>query len=163
MKYINFIFLCFILFGFGVNPAQSKMLTNDNLWGLTIEMKDGSISSFALQEHPKVSFTDGKMTVSLRDFSMDLANIKRWYFEAVPAGINNINYTNLKMAYNNSVMVFEGDNLTNSQVSVYDVQGRAITPHVDASVNRVSVSLEAMPTGNYIIVFNNISYKVFKK
>lgn len=163
MKYLNSVFLCFILFCLVAAPAQGKT-TDEEVWGLHVEMTDGKVTSFVLLEQPMVHFTNGLMTASIPNFSVEISNVKRWYFkDFVKEGINDIAYSNLQVSYNNSIMMFEGENLTGSQVLVYDVQGRTVTPHVGKSANRVVVSLESMPAGNYIVVFNNNSYKISKK
>lgn len=135
----------------------------DGVRFLVVNGKDGTKTTFALSDNPKVSCKSGELTVTAgsRTFTLGLADVQNYQFAAESTGIENvIKDGSVKME--NGCVVFSGLN-AGSIVSVYQQDGRLIKDSkADAGGNAI-VELSGMPKGVLIIHSNKTDIKIINR
>lgn len=98
----------------------------DGVRFLVVNGKDGSKTTFALSDNPKVSCKSGELTViaGSRTFILGLADVQNYLFEEESTGIENV-MKDGSVKMENGCVVFSGLN-AGSAVSVYLQDGRLI-------------------------------------
>ena len=135
----------------------------DGVRFLVVNGKDGTKTTFALSDNPKVSCKSGELTVTAgsRTFTLGLADVQNYLFAEESTGIENvIKDGSVKME--NGCVVFSGLN-AGSIVSVYQQDGRLIKDSkADADGNAI-VELSGMPKGVLIIHSNKTDIKIINR
>lgn len=135
----------------------------DGVRFLVVNGKDGTKTTFALSDNPKVSCKSGELTVTAgsRTFTLGLADVQNYLFAEESTGIENvIKDGSVKME--NGCVVFSGLN-AGSIVSVYQQDGRLIKDSkADAGGNAI-VELSGMPKGVLIIHSNKTDIKIINR
>jgi hypothetical protein len=135
----------------------------DGVRFLVVNGKDGTKTTFALSDNPKVSCKSGELTVTAgsRTFTLGLADVQNYQFAEESTGIENvIKDGSVKME--NGCVVFSGLN-AGSLVSVYLQDGRLLRDcKADGSGNAV-VELSSMPKGILIIHSNKTDIKIINR
>jgi len=135
----------------------------DGVRFLVVNGKDGTKTTFALSDNPKVSCKSGELTVTAgsRTFTLGLADVQNYQFAEESTGIENvIKDGSVKME--NGCVVFSGLN-AGSLVSVYLQDGRLLRDcKADGSGNAV-VELSNMPKGVLIIHSNKTDIKIINR
>ena len=135
----------------------------DGVRFLVVNGKDGTNTTFALSDNPKVSCKSGELTVTAgsRTFTLGLADVQNYQFAAESTGIENvIKDGSVKME--NGCVVFSGLN-AGSIGSVYQQDGRLIKDSkADADGNAI-VELSGMPKGVLIIHSNKTDIKIINR
>ena len=130
---------------------------------MVVNGKDGTKTTFALSDNPKVSCKSGELTVTAgsRTFTLGLADVQNYLFAEESTGIENvIKDGSVKME--NGCVVFSGLN-AGSIVSVYQQDGRLIKDSkADAGGNAI-VELSGMPKGVLIIHSNKTDIKIINR
>ena len=130
---------------------------------LVVNGKDGTKTTFALADNPKVSCKSGELTVTAgsRTFTLGLADVQNYQFAEESTGIENvIKAGNVKME--NGCVVFNGLS-AGSAVSVYLQDGRLIRESkADAGGNAI-VELSDIPKGVLIIHSNKTDIKIINR
>ena len=135
----------------------------DGVRFLVVNGKEGTKTTFALSDNPKVSCKSGELTVTAgsRTFTLGLADVQNYLFAEESTGIENvIKDGSVKME--NGCVVFSGLN-AGSIVSVYQQDGRLIKDSkADAGGNAI-VELSGMPKGVLIIHSNKTDIKIINR
>lgn len=135
----------------------------DGVRFLVVNGKDGSKTTFALSDNPKVSCKSGELTViaGSRTFILGLADVQNYLFEEEFTGIENVMQDgSVKME--NGCVVFSGLN-AESAVSVYLQDGRLIKESkTDAGGNAI-VEMSNLPKGILIIHSNKTDIKIINR
>ena len=135
----------------------------DGVRFLVVNGKDGTKTTFALSDNPKVSCKSGELTVTAgsRTFTLGLADVQNYLFAEESTGIENvIKDGSVKME--NGCVAFSGLN-AGSVVSVYLQDGRLIKDSkADAGGNAI-VELSGMPKGVLIIHSNKTDIKIINR
>ena len=135
----------------------------DGVRFLVVNGKDGTKTTFALSDNPKVSCKSGELTVTAgsRTFTLGLADVQNYLFAEESTGIEKvIKDGSVKME--NGCVVFSGLN-AGSIVSVYQQDGRLIKDSkADAGGNAI-VELSGMPKGVLIIHSNKTDIKIINR
>jgi len=135
----------------------------DGVRFLVVNGKDGSKTTFALSDNPKVSCKSGELTViaGSRTFTLGLADVQNYLFEEESTGIENV-MKDGSVKMESGCVVFSGLN-AGSAVSVYLQDGRLIRESkTDAGGNAV-VDLSNMPKGVLIIHSNKTDIKIINR
>jgi hypothetical protein len=130
---------------------------------LVVNGKNGTKTTFALADNPKLSCKGGELTVvaGSRTFTLSLNEILNYQFTAEPTGIKEI-VKDGSVKLENSSVVFSGLNAL-SIVSVYQQDGRLIKDYkTDADGNAV-VDLSDFPKGILIIHSNKTDLKIINR
>ena len=135
----------------------------DGVRFLVVNGKDGTKTTFALADNPKVSCKSGELTIiaGSRTFTLGLADVQNYLFAEEPTGIENI-IKDGSVKMENGCVVFRGLN-AGSTVSVYLQDGRLIKESkTDADGNAI-VDLSNLPKGVLIIHSNKTDIKIINR
>ena len=98
----------------------------DGVRFLVVNAKDGTKTTFGLAEEPKISFSNGELSIvsSIRTFSISLADIQNYAFSDESTGIDEvIKAGNVRLE--NGFVVFNGL-AAGSKVAVYMQDGKKL-------------------------------------
>lgn len=109
---------------------------------------------------PVLRFVDGKMTVNADTY--EFSGIKNFFIsnEDDPNAIEEV-LTKKNISFKNNMVVVNAPGVKN--VTVYSVGGAAVKTDVTKSGDVVTVALDALPAGNYVVNVDGVSFKVSKK
>lgn len=112
------------------------------------------------ETNPMLRFVDGKMTVNADTY--EFSGIKNFYIsqEDAPNAIEST-ATATRMAYSaNTLVLNAGEAKT---VKVYSVGGREVNADIQTADDIITVNLNGLEKGAYIISTGDASFKVLKK
>ncbi len=130
----------------------------DGVRFLIVNAKDGTKTTFGLTEEPKISFSDGELTIvsSSRTFSISLADIQNYAFSEVSTGIEEaIKEGSVKLE--NGFVVFNGL-AAGSKVATYLQDGKLVKESKADSNGLVVLDLSDLPKG--IIILQSIKTNI---
>ena len=156
------ILLTFMLFSFAATMfANGKDV-------LSVLMKDGTSVYFLLAEKPYITFQNDEMKIVS---DTDEALVKRTLVERfefvneIPAGIEDVDEQDEQLRAN---FKLDGDAVyitglaSGSKVVLYAMDGRVVTTSVAAADGCVTLSLNTLPSGIYIVKYNDTAIKFIK-
>ena len=135
----------------------------DGVRFLVVNGKDGTKTTFALADNPKVSCKSGELSViaGSRTFTLSLADVLNYQFSAESTGIADV-VKDGSVKMENGCVVFS-DLRAGSIVTVYMQDGRLIKDcKADADGNAI-VELSNLPKGILIIHSNKTDIKIINK
>lgn len=135
----------------------------DGVQFLVVNGKDGTKTTFALADNPKVSCKDGELSVvaGSRTFTLSLADVQNYLFSVESTGIEEV-MKDGSVKLENGCVVFSGLN-AGGVVNVYLQDGRLIKGlKADAGGNAV-VRLTDLPKGVLIIHSNKTDIKIINR
>ena len=135
----------------------------DGVRYLVVNAKDGTMTSFALADEPKVSSNDGKLKIVSKSttFSLSLAEVRNYAFSENPTGIAEVEKKgNLRME--NGHVVFNGLP-SGSMVSAYMQDGRLAKDFKADANGTAVVDLSDLPKGIVILHSNKTDIKIINK
>lgn len=147
------ILVCWLL-GMGLSYGKSLVLTLSNK-ALVYYLLDDTKS-------PVMRFIDGKIVLETDEYA--LGDIKNFYISETddPNSIEKLLREN-KISYKSGVFILQSDTDISGTVAVYGINGMKVDAMVEKAGNIVSVSLEALPQGTYVIRVGESSFKVIKQ
>ena len=131
---------------------------------LHLLLTDGTSHVFNFVNLPEVTFAGDKLTVtSTQDaVTVEIDKVQEFHFGDIATDIDEPN----KVA-RSVIHIADGEvivtNATLPNVGIFDINGRKLSPSARQLSDGVSISLRSLPTGIYIIRFNNQSIKVTKR
>lgn len=140
-----------------------SMSLASNVRFLIVYGKDGTYTSFALAEEPKVTFTGGELCIesSSSTFSMSLADVQNYTFSVESTGISEaIKEGNVKLE--NGFVVFSGF-AEGSRVTVNTLEGKLVSERKTDSEGSAVLDLSGLPKGILLIHSNKTSIKVINR
>jgi hypothetical protein len=156
------ILLTFMLFSFAATMfANGKDV-------LSVLMKDGTSVYFLLAEKPYITFQNDEMKIVS---DTDEALVKRTLVERfefvneIPAGIEDVEEQDEQLRAN---FKLDGDAVyitglaSGSKVVLYAMDGRVVNSSVAAADGCVTLSLNTLPSGIYIVKYNDTAIKFIK-
>ena len=156
------ILLTFMLFSFAATMfANGKDV-------LSVLMKDGTSVYFLLAEKPYITFQNDEMKIVS---DTDEALVKRTLVERfefvneIPAGIEDVEEQDEQLRAN---FKLDGDAVyitglaSGRKVVLYAMDGRVVTTSVAAADGCVTLSLNTLPSGIYIVKYNDTAIKFIK-
>lgn len=135
----------------------------DDVRYLVVNAKDGTSTTFALVDEPKVLCKAGKLEIvsKVTTFSMGLADVKNYAFSEESTGI--VETTNEgKYRMENGRIVFNGLR-AGSLVSAYLQDGRLVRDCKADRNGMAVVDLSGLPKGVVILHSNNMDIKIINK
>lgn len=135
----------------------------DGVRFLVVNGKDGTKTTFALADNPKVSCKSGELIIiaGSRTFTLALADVQNYLFAEEPTGIENI-IKDGSVKMENGCVVFCGLN-AGSTVSVYLQDGRLIKESKTDADGDAIVDLSNLPKGVLIIHSNKTDIKIINR
>lgn len=135
----------------------------DGIRYLVVNAKDGTTTSFALADVPKVSCKEGKLEIVSKSttFSLSLAEVRNYAFSENPTGIAEVEKKgNLRME--NGHVVFNGLP-SGTMVSAYMQDGRLAKDFKADANGTAVVDLSGLPKGIVILHSNKIDIKIINR
>lgn len=156
------ILLTFMLFAFAATSfANGKDV-------LSVLMKDGTSVYFLLAEKPYITFQNDEMKIVS---DTDEALVKRTLVERfefvneIPTGIEDVEEQDEQLR---AKFRLDGDAVyitglaSGSKVVLYAMDGRVVTTSVATADGCVTLSLNTLPSGIYIVKYNDTAIKFIK-
>lgn len=135
----------------------------DGVRFLVVNGKDGTKTTFAMADNPRVSCKSGELTViaGSRTFTLSLAGVLNYQFSVESTGIADV-VKNGSVKMENGCVVFS-DLSVGSVVAVYMQDGRLIKDcKADAGGNAI-VELSNLPKGILVIHSNKSDIKIINR
>jgi hypothetical protein len=130
---------------------------------LVVNSKDGTKTTFALADKPKVSFVDGELSIvsNSKKFAMNIADVKNYTFEEESTGIGKV-IKNGNTKFENGYVVFSGLTV-GSKVSAYTQEGRLIKECTANENGTAFIDLSILPKGIIILHSGKTGIKVVNR
>ena len=130
---------------------------------LVVNSKDGTKTTFALADEPKISFVDGELSIvsNSQTFTTNIANVKYYAFAEESTGIGEV-IKNGNLKFENGYVVFSGLTV-GSKVTAYTQDGRLIKECTANANGTVFIDLSILPKGIIILHSSKTDIKVVKK
>ncbi len=156
------IYLLAVLMSLATMPYRAfcSPVPTDEVLCMVISHHDGTVSKFALNEQPKVTYEGNQLIVvsEAAEMTTDLSDIDQWTFEM--SDVTGITETDDTPQACIGLGRAEISGLApNAVAGIYSIDGKALS-HVRAdSHGHVSIDLGHLPNGAYILRTPHQSYK----
>lgn len=158
MKFRNMPILSLLLF-FVLSAQQAVADTV-----LVVQKTDGTRETFLLSDSPVVTMEGSCCDFSTSNVSLRLQrdNIAEMHFEDAADGISAVRHgdVHFNLLGNHTVEIV---GMRTAPIAVYDMGGKAVRADIKASGDTLTVSLNGLPLGTYIIKYGNDSIKISNK
>ena len=127
---------------------------------LVVELNDGDRITFVLSDEPMVTFQDSLVCITSEKAhaGFERGLVARFFFEEIPTTVEPVK-KELQIEYLSDQVVIYGI----SQARVFDTAGRLQKPEITISDDALSISLESLSNGMYVISLpDNRSVKIRK-
>lgn len=131
---------------------------------LAVCTKDGSKVLYALEEKPKITFTDTELVITTKGVEIvyALSDMNLLIYEnGETTGITNL-YDDASFKLDGNAIVFSKLKAKDI-VSLYSINGTLVFKKMVSQDGEYAVSLNDIETGVYIIKVNGLTYKFVKK
>lgn len=130
---------------------------------LVVNSKDGTKTTFALADEPKISFVDGELSIvsNSKKFAMNIANVKNYAFAEESTGIGKV-IKNGNVKVENGCVIFSGMT-AGSKVSAYTQDGRLIKECTANANGTAFIDLSILPKGIIILHSGKTDIKVVNR
>lgn len=155
-----------ILFLFMLHLSISTLCAAKGFTTLVVWAKDGSKVAYLLNDKPVLTFKDGNLVIKAKDITVNYAlkQLQRFTFE------NNQNVANAGLSpkedipflMNTEYLLFPSLE-KGSSIFIYSVQGQVVLKKTIAQAGDVSVPIDQLQSGVYLVQVNGITYKIMKK
>lgn len=161
-----------LLLSFLALCAWSGAWAQDANYIMRVTLQDGTVDEYRVADHPFVSFDKDLTIVKTQSLSAEYAtdNVKEYTFvESTSTGIEE-KKADPKEEVNISIQFTDGENVLiqgiapEASIRVLSLDGRTQNARITPMAGGANVSLQALPSGIYLISINNKkSFKVLKK
>lgn len=132
---------------------------------LVVWSKDSAKVAYALDEKPKISFTDTTLIISVKDaeVSYPLEDMLRFTYE------DNTSMAITNLQTDKSIFKLDGEFLlfpalkANSTVSVYSLSGTLVFKKTVRQNGEYAFALSSLNSGVYMVNVNGLTYKIVKR
>ena len=130
---------------------------------LVVNSKDGTKTTFALADEPKISFVDGELSIvsNSKKFAMNIANVRNYTFAEESTGIGKV-IKNGNVKVENGCVIFSGMT-AGSKVSAYTQDGRLIKECTANANGTAFIDLSILPKGIVILHSSKTNIKVLNR
>lgn len=137
---------------------------------LSVLMKDGANICFYLNELPLITFVDEDVMIVS---DTEVATIPRTlverfeFLDAMPTSIEDVEMTDDKTTVSHVELSDNGVSInglkTDSQVRLYTLSGKQLASATASIDGCAYLSLQSLPTGIYLITYNQTTFKFLKR
>ena len=157
MKKLIFALFLF-LFSVSVHAQEKKVLS--------ILMKDGSQTYFLLKEKPSLTFTESDVVIvsASNEATVKRSLVDRFEFIAeLPAGIDGVEEGTVRenVELTGDAVCINGLE-AGCKVQLFSLDGRAVLSAVAGECGCVTISLAPLPSGVYLVNYNETTIKFMK-
>ena len=151
---LTFMILLLALFLSGTVRAQQ----------LVIWQKDGTKVIYNLDEQPKTTFTmeDLVITTATTTINYPLARIQRYTYEGGALSIRDAKAESISISHDGDLITVKGL-ASGKSVAVHRVDGIQLLSKRSDGSDRLTLSLENLSSGVYVIKADEITYKFLKR
>lgn len=157
---IRLIFLILLSISFTSLKANDK-----NTLCISVHSKDGSNVLYALEEKPKITFTDVYLIITTKgvEVSYPLKDMARLTYENKEvSGIKKIHDDKASFAHDGESIIFPCLKAKDI-VSLYAINGALIFKKIISTDGEYTFSLSSIKSGVYIVSINELTCKIVKK
>ena len=132
---------------------------------LVIWTKDGSRIAYALNEAPRISFTETNLVVDARDATINfrLDEMARITYETNgDSAIRSFESGDVPFIFDGDMLLFHGLH-AGSKVSIHSLDGALMLSRTIKVSGEYSFPVSHLNAGAYLVTVNGITYKVLKK
>ena len=129
---------------------------------LAVYLNDGTSASFSIEEQPKITFSGEIFNITSANATMDFsrADVKNFKFEERTSTAVETPTTGSATVTDDGIRI---DGLSqNSSVALYNIAGKVLQT-ITATDGSCTISLKELPSGIYLINYNNKTIKYIKK
>ena len=137
----------------------------DDAPALVVWNADGSKANYALEESPKVTFTETTLVVTLhgKATSYPLESLTRVTYENVQGtGISDLWYCAPSFSVQGNLLVFAALK-ADSDIAVYTLDGQLLHKERIVTAGRYAFPLSDITDGVYMVSVNGVTYKFLKR
>lgn len=131
---------------------------------LVVWAKDQSKVAYALDDEPKITFTETELVIESQTFkvSYPLEDMDRFTYESQSSGIKDLQTEKETFQIEGESLIFPSLK-ANSSVALYSLNGTLILKKTIKEAGEYSFPLSNLMTGVYMVSVNGITYKVMKR
>ena len=132
---------------------------------LVVWMKNGEKVYYNLKEYPKTTFSGSNVviTTNTMEVAYPLEQVLRYTYENLASDIEAL-LTDKEVYVSREGDVITFQNLHSAQpIQVFSIDGKLLETHSVNDKQSTSLSLNAYPTGVYIVKVNGTTYKMMKR
>lgn len=131
---------------------------------LVVWAKDQSKVAYALDDEPKITFTETELVIESKTFkvSYPLEDMDRFTYESQSSGIKDLQTEKKTFQIEGESLIFPSLK-ANSSVALYSLNGTLILKKTIKEAGEYSFPLSNLMTGVYMVSVNGITYKVMKR
>lgn len=137
-------------------------LTTATAKSVVFTLKNGTLVYYLLggETAPMLRFVDGKATINADEYT--ISNIKNFYISATddPNAIENV-LTEQDISYTGNTLVVKAS--STKGVKVFGTNGSEVKADIQQSGDIITVNLNNLERGAYVISTGDSSFKVMKK
>lgn len=154
-KLLPILLLCFC-----ISAMAEEIKTHLVVWA-----KDGTKVAYALDEKPKVTFTETDMVISAKGVEVNYAldNMDRFTYETGDnTAIRNLKTDEVSFKLDGESLLFL--NLgANSTISLHTLNGTSVFSKTVSMAGEYSFPLSNLNAGVYLVTVNGLTYKIVKR
>lgn len=132
-----------------------------NAKSLVFTLSDGTLVYYLLggETNPVMKFVDGKIVVNTDTY--EFTNVSNFYISDTddPTAVNSLE-TKSEASFKGNTLVVKGGNAV---VKVYSVNGSEVEASVNKADGYITIDLNPLQKGNYVVKVGASSFKVMKK
>lgn len=154
-KLLSILFLCFC-----VSAMAEDLKTHLVVWA-----KDGTKVAYALNEKPKVTFTETDLVITAKGVEVNytLDNMARFTYETDNnSAIRDLQSDKVSFKLDGESLLFL--NLSaNSTISLHTLNGASVFSKTVSMAGEYSYPISNLNTGVYLVTVNGLTYKIVKR
>lgn len=154
-KLLSILLLCFCV----------TVMAEENKTHLVVWAKDGTKVAYALDEKPKVTFTETNLVISSKGVEVNYAidNMDRFTYETGEnTAIHNLKTDEVSFKMDGESLLFL--NLSaNSTISLHTLNGTTVFSKTVPMAGEYSFPLSMLNAGVYLVTVNGLTYKIMKR
>lgn len=164
----SFLHLMLIAFIISITQnAKAQTYTNDdtNQYYFVVWTHSGETFNYPLSERPKVSQTTSSLVLTTTETIVDFSKEDVWKFTISPqeqVGIENTTCVNAMVTQHGN-SVYLSNCKVDSKVNIYSSNGILYSRHKVSKDGTLTIDLDILNKGVYIISTESINYKIIKK
>ena len=131
---------------------------------LVIWQKDGSKVNYNLDEQPKTTFTAEDLVITTKTTTINypLTKIQRYTYEGGTLSVRDVKSEGISISHEGDLIIVKGLT-TGKSVAVHRIDGSQLIAKRSDGSDRLTLFLERLPAGVYVIKADNITYKYLKR
>lgn len=139
-------------------------MAEDRISQLAIWSKDGTKVAYALEEKPRLMFTESHLWVDAKKtkIAYRLDSLSHFTYESIgTTGLTSLN-AGETIDFKNGILLFPALS-ANSTVSIYALNGTPVFKKTVSTAGEYAFSLSSLGVGVYLVKVNGTTYKIMKK